>query len=95
MRDEQAVVHPASLAPSRHDAGAPQIGEVARDFRLADPEDLYKIADADFPVGNEVQQTQPRWVGEGAKQKIERKGLGLFWHFRKDYIWLDRYEQGA
>jgi hypothetical protein len=95
LRQDQAVVHPAPLAARRDDAGAPQIGEVARDFRLADPQDFDEIADANFSVGNEVQKTQPCWIGKGAKQEIERKGLRLGGHTAEDYIWLDRYEQDA
>ena len=88
-------MHPASLAARCHDTGATQIGEVARDFRLADPEDFHEITDAYFSVGNQVQQAETRGIGQGAEQKIDGKRFGLFRHSWNHYIWLDRYEQGA
>ena len=88
-------MHPASLAPGRRDAGAPEIGKMARNLGLADPEDLHEKTDADFLVGDEVEQTQAGGIGQGAKEEIHGKRLVLFRHSGKHYIWLDRYEQAA
>ena len=85
-------MHPSPLAPRGDDPRAAQIRQVPRDFGLADLEDLHKIADANFLVGDEIQETKPRAVGQGAKEKIERERFFLPGHARH-YIWLDRYEQ--
>lgn len=63
-----------------------------RDFWLADFEDLHKIADANFLVGDEVEQTKPRAIGQGAKEQIEGERFFSPGHV-SNYIWLDRYEQ--
>ena len=68
--------------------------QVTRDFRLADFEDLHKIADANFLVGDQVEKTKPRAIGQCAKEKIKRERFFLPGHAR-NYIWLDRYEQGG
>ena len=68
---------------------------MARNLGLADPEDLHEKTDADFLVGDEVEQTQAGGIGQGAKEEIDGKRLGLFRHSGNHYIWLDRYEQAA
>lgn len=60
-------MHPTPLAPRTDDACAAEIGQVPRDFWLADLEDFHKIADANFPVRDEVEQAEARAIGEGAK----------------------------
>jgi hypothetical protein len=70
---EKAIVHPPALAPCSDDARATQISQVAGDFRLAHSEDADEVADADLLVGDKVQQTKARGIGEGAKEKIEWK----------------------
>ena len=61
-------MHPPPLAPRGDDPRPAEIRQVARDFWLADPEDLHKIADANFLVGDEVEESQPRAIGQGAKK---------------------------
>jgi hypothetical protein len=46
---------------------------VAGDFRLAHSEDADEVADANLLVGDKVQQTKARGIGERAKEKIEWK----------------------
>jgi len=87
-------VHPSPLAPSGDDSRAAEIRQVTRDFWLADPEDLHKIANANFLVGDEIEQPKPRAIGQGAKEKIDRERFLLPGHLC-DYICLDRYEQGG
>jgi len=87
-------VHPTPLAPSAHEARSAEIRQVTRDFWLADFEDLHEIADANFLVGNEVEEAKARAIGQGAKEKIEGERFFLPGHAR-DYIWLDRYVQGG
>ena len=88
-------MHPARLAPGRRDARPPEVGEMARNLRLADPGDLHEITDADFPVANEIEQAEPGGIGESAEEKIDGERLVVFRHSGKHYIWLDRYEQAA
>lgn len=94
-RDDEAVVHPPSLAPGRRDARAPEVGEMARDLRLTDAKDLDEIADAYLSIGDEVEQAKPRGVGQGAKQKIDRERFAFSWHGERYYIWLDGYNQAG
>ena len=68
---------------------------MARDLRLADPQNLNEITDTDFPAGNEVEKPQPGGIGQGAKQEIDRERLVFLRHSETYYIWLDRYGQGA
>jgi hypothetical protein len=63
-----------------------------RDFRLADLEDLHEIADANFLVGDEIEEAKPRAIGQDAKEKIDRERF-IFPGHGEDYIWLDTYEQ--
>jgi len=87
-------VHPPSLAPRRDDASAPQIREVARNLRLTDPEHAYEVADANFAVGDQIQQAETRGIGEGAKQMIERSGVPVSGHGEIiQHIRLDIYER--
>jgi hypothetical protein len=79
-RREQTVVHPPPLTPSGYDARAAEIRQMARDFWLAHPEDLHEVADANFLVGNQVEEAQPRAIGQGAKEKIERERFFNPWH---------------
>jgi len=58
---------------------------MTRDFRLAHPEDLHKVADANLLVGHQVEETQPRAIGQGAKEEIERERFFLPGHTRIIY----------
>ena len=68
-------MHPASLAAGGDDARAAEISQMARDFWLADLEDLHEVADANFLVGDEIEEAQARGIGQGAKEGIEREGF--------------------
>lgn len=48
-------MHPLAFAACADEAGAAQIGEVTRDFRLALAKDIDEIADADFAAIDEVE----------------------------------------
>ena len=61
-------MHPPPLAAHGDDPRAAEIRQMARDFWLADPEDLDKIADANFLVGDEIEETEARAIGQGAKE---------------------------
>ncbi len=73
-------MHPPPLSPRGDDAGAPQIRQMTRDFWLADLEDLHEIADANFLVRDEIEETKARAIGQGAKEKIERERFFLPGH---------------
>ena len=73
-------MHPASLAPRGNQAGTAKIGQMTRDFRLAQPQDIHKVADANFPVGDEVEQAEAGAIGEGAKEEVDRGGFHFSWH---------------
>ena len=68
----ETIVHPASLTASGNDARAAEISQMARDFWLADLEDLHEVANANFLVGDEIEETQSRGIGQGAKEGVER-----------------------
>ena len=87
-------MHPPSLASCSHEPRAPQISQVARDFRLAQSQNLDEIADANLVVRDEVKQAKPRTVGQGAKEQVERE-MFLFNAHRDHNICLDRYVQAA
>jgi hypothetical protein len=89
---QKTIVHPPPLSPGGDDPRAAEIRQMPRDFWLADLEDLHKIADANFLVGDEVEQAKPRAIGQGAKEKIDRERF-IFPGHGEDYIWLDTYEQ--
>ncbi len=93
-RRSETVVHPSPLAPRGDDARAAQVRQVTRDFRLADLEDLHEIADANFRVGDQVEETKPRAIGQSAKEEIEGERFFFPGH-AGNYIWLDTYEQGS
>lgn len=85
-------MHPPSLAAGGDDSRAAEVGQVTRDFRLADSQDLHKVADANFLVGDQIEQAKARAIGEGAKEKIDGERLFLPRHGQY-YIWIDRYGQ--
>ena len=62
-RCEETVVHPPPLTPSGHDTRVTKIRQMARDFWLAHPEDLHKVADANFLIGNQVEEAQSGGIG--------------------------------
>src|SRR5579863_113689 len=53
---------------------------MTRDFWLAHPQDLHKIADANFLVGDEVEEAKPGAIAENAKEKVDREWFFLSGH---------------
>jgi hypothetical protein len=68
VRGQKTIVHPTPLTPRGHNAGTAEIRQMSRDLWLAGPEDFHKIADANFPVGDEVEQAKPRTVCQDTKE---------------------------
>jgi hypothetical protein len=54
-RRDDAIVHPAALSSSGDNAGAPQVGEMARDLGLRSLEDLDEETDAHLVVAEQIQ----------------------------------------
>jgi len=79
-RRRETIVHPAAVAPRLDDARPAQVRQMARDFRLADPQDSDEVADAHFAVGDQIQEAETRGIGERAKEIVERAAVGLRGH---------------
>jgi hypothetical protein len=71
----QAVVNPEPVPPSRDEARAPQIGEMARRLRLGNVEAAVDMADADFTGRKETENAKPRSVGESLEERFELREL--------------------
>jgi arsenite methyltransferase len=84
-------VHPLAFAARGDNAGFAQVGEMARDFRLALAQDLDKVADADFAAGHEVEQAKAGGVCQGGKKAGQRDGFGGASHAIY-CIRIDKYE---
>lgn len=63
-RRRDAVMHPSAFAAGSDESGGAEVGEMARDLGLLLGEHIDKIADADFIVAHEIEQTQTGWIGE-------------------------------
>jgi len=61
-------MHPLAFASSCNNSSTAKISKMARYLRLIRPEDFHEKADTNFAIPNEVQQAQPRPVGQGAKE---------------------------
>ena len=70
-RLRQAVVREFPLARRRDEAHAPQVGEVPRDGRLREREDLDDVADAELPRGEHAEDADARRVGEALEDRVE------------------------
>ncbi len=70
-------MHPAPLAPRSDDPSPPKIRQVTRDFGLADPQDLHKVADAYLLIGYEVKEAKPRAIRQNAKEAVDGKRFFL------------------
>lgn len=66
----QAVVVPGALLPGLHQTRPLQVGQVPRDRRLRQLQDLEEVADAQIAVPQQVHNPQPRRVGEGFEELV-------------------------
>ena len=80
LRGSKSIVHPFAFASRRDDSRSTKIGKMPRDLRLADAKDFDEVANADLAVGNEIQQAQTRWIGQGAEEQVERGIVLCFRH---------------
>lgn len=67
----EPVVRVLGLTRDFHESGAAQIRQVARHERLWKLEELDEIAHAQFTGREEIQDSQPGWIREPAKQCLE------------------------
>ena len=63
-RFRQPVMHPEPFLAADHQSPFPEIRQVAGNRGLRQVEGLVQMADADLPVGQQVQQPQPHRIGE-------------------------------
>ena len=66
---DEAVVHPLAFAAGGDDACAAQVCEVARNLRLVGVEYGDEEADADLVVAHQVDEPQPRPVGQRTEEQ--------------------------
>ena len=68
-------MHPPALTSRGDDSRPAEIRQVPGDFWLAHPQDIHQVADANLLVGDQIEKTKPRAIGQGAKEQIEREWL--------------------
>ena len=66
----EPVMDPESVAPRFDQAGAAQIRQMPRRFRLRDLEGFVNVADADFAGQQQAQNAEPGDVGERPEQRF-------------------------
>src|SRR5687767_953024 len=69
-RAGQAVMHPFPVALDLGQAGPAQLGEVAGNLRLVEPEGAMEIANTNLLLGQQVQEAQPGGIGERFKEEL-------------------------
>ncbi len=97
-RHDDAVEHPLAFAPGRDDARVAQVGEVTRDLGLGTSQDLYEVADTDFLLSHEVEETRrvlsPSAWKNCCMSKLALRTISLCICFceyvRKEYICLSK-----
>ena len=70
-RHDDPVMHPLSFASSRNNPRAAKIRQVSRYLGLRSAKNLHQVADANFLLTDEVQQTQPRVVAKCLKESLD------------------------
>src|SRR5688572_33304690 len=84
----EAVMHPFPVAFDLDQASPAQLGEMARNLRLVEPEGAMEIADADLLLGQQVQQAQSGGVGERFKELL---GLNRIRFLHEQHIRSNAY----
>jgi arsenite methyltransferase len=74
-RHDDAVMHPLPLASSRHYFSTAKIREVPGDLWLRLAKDFDKVADTDFLLSHEVQETQASVVAQSLKEAFQAESL--------------------
>jgi hypothetical protein len=68
-----SVVHPLALAARGNDAGTLQIGQMARNLRLWRTKDFDEVADADFPLAHQVEESKAGFIAQSLKESRKVK----------------------
>ena len=76
----EAIVHPFPVSLRIHQAGSPQLGEMARDLRLIESQGAMEIADADLVLSQKVQEAQPGGIRQCLKEQL---GLNRLWFLHR------------
>jgi hypothetical protein len=82
-------MYPFSISARRHDAGAPQIGQVPRNLGLRLLQNLDKVTNADFLRTHEIEQPQPSVVPKGLKEALHVEGFLPARHKKSIYVLTD------
>lgn len=72
-RRRELVVCPQALLSFFYQSGPEQVGQVARGFGLWHARDAHNIADAHFTLHQQMQNSQPRTIGESAKHQVDSR----------------------
>lgn len=64
-----AVVRPFPVTACFHKSGVFEMREMTRHFRLHYAQGIGQFADTGFAAGQQVQQTQPRRIGQNSKEE--------------------------
>src|SRR5437667_734468 len=73
-----AIMHPFAVATCIDQTGSLQAREMPGDFRLDHTERVSQFANARFALGEEIQQAQPRWIGQRLENKSRLARLASF-----------------
>jgi arsenite methyltransferase len=84
-------MHPLAVAARRHNSRAPQVRKVPGNLGLTLLQDLHKVADANLAPIHQVQQAQPRGIGERCKQRYQVERFGRPRHRFIIYALTDMY----
>jgi hypothetical protein len=61
-------VHPFAITTGRNDARIPQVCQMSGNLWLRLPENLHEIADTQFLISHQIQESQPGVVPERLKE---------------------------
>lgn len=70
----EPVMHPFPIPARLDQSGVSQLREMPRYLGLVDAEGAVQVANADFLVREQVQQTQTGWIGERFEKLFWRDG---------------------
>jgi len=64
-------MHPQAFLARQHETGAAKVREMTRGFGLRNIQHRHQIADTEFAIAKQVQDAQPRAVGESAEHQVD------------------------
>ena len=74
------IMHPFPITACFHESGAFEMGEVTRHFGLYHSQGIGQFADAGFATRQQVQQAQPRRIGQYLEEEHWLASFGGFFH---------------